>query len=51
MWLVEDAYVDTLAKEFDICTETEKFPSTPRPANTLYLSTKQATVRVIQMYQ
>lgn len=51
IWLVQDAYMDTIAKEFDICIDNDKIPPTSLPTNILYPNTKQATARETQRYQ
>lgn len=47
IWLVQDAYIDTIANKFNIDTEKMNIPSTPLPTKPLYRNPGQATAREI----
>ncbi|KAI0995092.1 hypothetical protein K3495_g13089 [Podosphaera aphanis] len=51
IWLVQDSYIEAMAKEFDINVENIKNVSMPLPAVPLYRNTGQAIAREINRYQ
>lgn len=51
IWLVQDSYIDSMAKVFNIDIESLEIPSTPLPATSLTQNTGRATAKEIYQYQ
>ena len=51
VWLVQDAYMDSIVDEFKVKIDQKGIPSTPLPATRLCRNSGQATDREIHRYQ
>lgn len=51
IWLIQDSYIESLAKEFSIDIEQSKNPSTPLPSIPLTQNNRKATNKEIYQYQ
>ena len=51
IWLVQDSYIDSITKDFNISVKGKNKPSTPLPTTPLIKNPKQATAREISRYQ
>ncbi|KAF5200461.1 Reverse transcriptase family protein [Thalictrum thalictroides] len=51
IWLVQDSYIESIAKQFNIVIENTEKPSTPLPTSPLIKNLKKATAQEIHEYQ
>lgn len=51
LWLVQDSYIDTIARDFEIIVEGTKAPSTPLPSTPLVQNSGKASPQEIFGYQ